>query len=56
MSDVISLILGPFPWALVNGDGALRKMNKASLARQKQVLPAETIIDGMSLCSDDEGQ
>ena len=56
MSDVLSLTLGPFPWALVNGDGTLRNMNKAALARQKQVLPAETIpepsvtiTDGMSL-------
>ena len=47
---------GQFPWALVNGDGTLRKVNKADLARQKQVLPAETIpgpsvtiTDGMSL-------
>ncbi|KAJ8414978.1 hypothetical protein AAFF_G00025010 [Aldrovandia affinis] len=44
--------------ALANGDGTLRKTNKAVLAREleKQVLPAETIpgpsatiIDGMSL-------
>ena len=56
MSDVLSLTLGPFPWALVNGDGTLRNMNKAALASQKQVLPAETIpepsvtiTDGMSL-------
>ena len=56
MSDVLSLTLGPFPWPLVNGDDTLRKMNKAALARQNQVLPAETIrdpsdtiTDGMSL-------
>ena len=56
MSDVLSLTLGPFPWALVNGDVTLRKMNKAALARPTQVLPAETIpepsvtiTDGISL-------
>ncbi|KAJ8403211.1 hypothetical protein AAFF_G00354280 [Aldrovandia affinis] len=58
MSDVLSHPLGPLPWALANGDGTLRKTNKAVLAREleKQVLPAETIpgpsatiIDGMSL-------
>ena len=56
MSDVLSLTLGPFPWALINGYGALRKINKAYLVRQKQVLPTETIpepyvtiTDGMSL-------
>ncbi|KAJ8378403.1 hypothetical protein AAFF_G00242910 [Aldrovandia affinis] len=58
MSDVLSHPLGPLPWALSNGDGTLRKTNKAVLAREleKQVLPAETIpgpfatiIDGMSL-------
>ncbi|KAJ8366286.1 hypothetical protein AAFF_G00363090 [Aldrovandia affinis] len=56
MSDVLSH--PPLPWALANGDGTLRKTNKAVLAREleKQVLPAETIpgpsatiIDGMSL-------
>ncbi|KAJ8387565.1 hypothetical protein AAFF_G00152610 [Aldrovandia affinis] len=58
MSNVLSHSLGPLPWALANGDGTLRKTNKAVLAREleKQVLPAETIpgpsatiIDGMSL-------
>ena len=65
MSDVLSHPPGPLPWALANGDGTLRKTNKAALAREleKQVLPAEnipmlsaTIIDGMSLGSEDEGQ
>ncbi|KAJ8387962.1 hypothetical protein AAFF_G00147530 [Aldrovandia affinis] len=58
MSDVLSPPTRPLPWALANGDGTLRKTNKAVLAREleKQVLPAETIpgpfatiIDGMSL-------
>jgi len=58
MADVLSHPLGPLPWALANGDGTLRKTNKAALAREleKQVLPTETIpepsvtiIDGMSL-------
>ena len=43
MNDFLSRAYGSFPWALVNGEGTLRKMNKAALARQKQVLPAETI-------------
>ncbi|KAJ8377970.1 hypothetical protein AAFF_G00249600 [Aldrovandia affinis] len=33
MSDVLSHSLGPLPWALANGDGTLRKTNKAVLAR-----------------------
>ena len=56
MSDALSLTFGPFFWALVNGDGTLKTMNKVALVRQKQVLPAETIpepsvtiTDGMSL-------
>ena len=58
MNDVLSDPLGPLPWALANGDGTMRKTNKAALAREleKQVLPAgtipepsATIIDGMSL-------
>ncbi|KAJ8413153.1 hypothetical protein AAFF_G00091490 [Aldrovandia affinis] len=58
MSDVLSHPLRPLPWALTNGDGTLRKTNKAVLAREleKHVLPAETIpgpsatiIYGMSL-------
>jgi len=58
ISDVLAHPLGPLPWALANGDGSLRKTNKAALAREleKNVSPAEvipqpsaTIIDGMSL-------
>ena len=58
MSEVPYHPLGPLPWALANGDGTLRKMNKADLAKEleKQVLPAETIpepsatiIEGTSL-------
>ena len=56
MRDVLSVTLGSFSWALVNGDGTLRNMNKAALVRPKQVLPAETIpepsvtiTNGMSL-------
>lgn len=58
MSDVLAHPLGPLPWALANGDGSLRKTNKAALARdlEKSVAPADvipepstTIIDGMSL-------
>ncbi len=58
VSDVLAHPLGPLPWALANGDGSLRKTNKAALAREleKNVSPAgvipdplATIIDGMSL-------
>ena len=58
MSDVPSHPLGPLPWAPADGDGTLRKTNKAAPAKEleKQVLPAETIhepsatiIGGMSL-------
>lgn len=58
MSDVLAHPLGPLPWALSNGDGSLRKTNKAALARdlEKNVSPAEVIpepsaciIDGMSV-------
>lgn len=57
-SDVLAHPLGPLPWALANGDGSLRKTNKAALAREleKNVTTAEkipelsaTLIDGMSL-------
>jgi len=57
MSDVLAHPLGPLPWALANGDGTLRKTNKAALAREleKNVSAAEvipepsaTVIDGMS--------
>lgn len=58
MRDVLAHPLGPLPWAIANGDGSIRKTNKAALARhlEKSVSPAEvipepstTIIDGMSL-------
>ena len=34
MSDVLSHPLGPLPWALANGDGSLRRTNKAVLAKE----------------------
>jgi len=58
MRDVLAHPLGPLPWSIANGDGSLRKTNKATLAREleKSVSPAEviaepsaTVIDGMSL-------
>ena len=58
MSDDLSHPLGLLPWALANGDGTMRKTNKAALAREleRHVIPAETIpepsatiIDNMSL-------
>jgi len=56
--DVLAHPLGPLPWTFANGDGTLRKTNKAALAREleKSVSAAEvipessaTVIDGMSL-------
>ena len=54
-SDVLPYPLGPLPWALANGDGTMRKTNKAALAREleKQVLPAETIPDPSATVIDD---
>jgi len=58
MNDVLAHPLGPLPWAIANGDGTLRKTNKAKLAKEleKNATPAETmprpsacIIDGMGL-------
>ena len=58
MREVLSHPLGPVPWALANGDGSLRKTNKASLATELEKhaspvdelpSPSVTIIDGMSL-------
>ena len=43
MSEFLSLTLGSFPWALFDGDCTLKTINKAALAREKHVLPAETI-------------
>ena len=64
MKQVLAHPLGPIPWSLANGDGSLRKTNKASLAREleKKVSPAEiilepsvTIIDGMSIVNKIKG-
>ena len=58
MKDILSLPLGPLPWALPTSGGLLRKTNKASLAisLQKGVAVAEeylgnyaSIVDGMNL-------
>lgn len=58
MSDVLAHPLRHLPWTLANGDGSLRKTNKAALAREleKNASPAEvipgpsaTVIDGMSM-------
>ena len=47
MSDVLSHQFGSLSWALANGDGAVRKTNKAALARELErlLLPAEIIPD-----------
>ena len=56
--EVLAHPLEPIQWSLANGDGSLRKTNKAALAREleKTVSPADLIpkpsaciIDGMSL-------
>ena len=58
MRDVMSHPLGPLPWALSNGDGTMKKTNKAVLPKhmERKVLPVEevphpsaTIIDAMGL-------
>ena len=58
MNYVLAHPLGPLPWAIANGEGTLRKTNKAKLAREleKNTTQAETmprpsacIIDGMGL-------
>ena len=58
MSEAMAHPLGPLPWSLANGDGSMRKTNKAALAREleKSASPAEvipdpsvTVIDGMSI-------
>lgn len=58
MRDVLSHPLGPIPWALANGDGSLRKTNKATLMNSigETIPPVETlpkrsacIVDGMSV-------
>ena len=58
MRDVMYHPLGPLPWALSNGDGTIKKINKAVLSKhlESNVLPVEevphpsaTIIDAMGL-------
>ena len=41
MRDVLSHPLGPLPWALSNGDGTMKKTNKAVLSKhlESKVLP-----------------
>ena len=43
MHDVLSHPLGPLPWALSNGDGTMKKTNKAVLSKhlENKVLPVE---------------
>ncbi len=50
--EVLQHPLGPLPWALANGDGTLKKTNKASLARQleKRITPADGISTPNAMC------
>ena len=45
MKQVLSHPLGPIPWALANGDGSLRKTDKAKFMNTQNVPVAETIPD-----------
>ena len=47
MKQVLSHPLGPIPWALANGDGSLRKTDKAKFMNDttQNVPVAETIPD-----------
>ena len=58
MRQVLSHPLGPFPWALANVDGTIKKTNKAILAKHLESFvspieevfqPCATIVDAMSL-------
>ena len=64
MRDVLSHPLGPLPWALSNGDGTMKKTNKAVLSKhlESKVLPVEevphpnaTIIFAMALMNKLQG-
>ena len=65
MRDVLSHPLGPLPWALSNGDGTMKKTNKAVFSKhlESKVLPVEevphttaTIIDAMGLMNKLHGE
>ena len=45
MRDVLSHPLGPLPWALSNGDGTMKKTNRAALSKhlESKVLPVEEV-------------
>ena len=58
MRDVLQYPLGPFPWALSDFDGNIRKTNKSALVRKLEgtssaaetiATPSACILDGMSL-------
>ena len=64
IKDVMKHPLGPVPWSLSTGEGALRKTSKSALAKElrKNVpvgesiqQPTATIIDGMSLIQKTRG-
>ena len=45
MRDVLSHHFAPLPWALSNGDGTMKKTNKAVLSKhlENKVLPVEEV-------------
>lgn len=65
MKEVLKHPLGPLPWSLANGDGTMKKTNKAALSREleKNVAAAENIpspsaciIDGMAVIQKMHGE
>ena len=65
MRAVLSHPIGPLPWALSNGDGTMKKTNKAVLSKhlESKVLPVEevphpnaTIIDAIGLMNKLHGE
>ena len=65
MKDVLEHPLGSLTWSLANGDGTMKKTNKASFARKLESmagstneikLPSACMIDGMSLVQKMKGE
>lgn len=54
MREVLAHPLGPVPWSLANGDGSLRKTDKAKLLNYigQKVPPAENVPDGSTYIID----
>jgi len=51
LKDVLSHLLGPIPWALAEGDGSLRKTDKAKLMKNvADAVPVVESFSGRSAC------